>query len=146
MFSQIYLSKVLFLLCILSGYFLIQATAVKVKVNINEEKTKNEVIKVNNNSKNENKSGTLNEKIISNTNSSSTKDSNKLKENNSNIPSSSNPVNNTSKSQEKKTTFEEFSLSFSLNFFSEIGDKSFVSIILIYDQITPMLLFLVASF
>lgn len=45
----------------------------------------------------------------------------------------------------KKNSWEEFILSFSLNFFSEIGDKSFVSIILIYDQITPLLLFLVAS-
>jgi putative Ca2+/H+ antiporter (TMEM165/GDT1 family) len=45
----------------------------------------------------------------------------------------------------KKSTFEEFTLSFSLNFFSEIGDKSFVSIILMYDQITPMMLFLTAS-
>ena len=45
----------------------------------------------------------------------------------------------------KKSSFEEFTLSFSLNFFSEIGDKSFVSIILIYDQISPLMLFLTAS-
>jgi putative Ca2+/H+ antiporter (TMEM165/GDT1 family) len=39
---------------------------------------------------------------------------------------------------------QEFLLSFSLNFFSEIGDKSFVSIILVYNQISPYVLFMVA--
>jgi Ca2+/H+ antiporter, TMEM165/GDT1 family len=46
---------------------------------------------------------------------------------------------------QQKNYWQEFILSFSLNFFSEIGDKSFVSIILVYDQISPLLLFLVAS-
>jgi putative Ca2+/H+ antiporter (TMEM165/GDT1 family) len=45
-----------------------------------------------------------------------------------------------------KNFLEQFSLSFSLNFFSEIGDKSFVSIILVYDQISPAVLFFVAAF
>lgn len=46
----------------------------------------------------------------------------------------------------RKITFlQEFFLSFSLNFFSEIGDKSFVSIILVYNQITPFALFIIAS-
>jgi putative Ca2+/H+ antiporter (TMEM165/GDT1 family) len=54
---------------------------------------------------------------------------------------------NFNKSSIKNKNFlEQFSLSFSLNFFSEIGDKSFVSIILIYDQISPVILFFVASF
>lgn len=41
---------------------------------------------------------------------------------------------------------KEFLLSFSLNFFSEIGDKSFVSIILVYNQISTLALFFIATF
>lgn len=47
---------------------------------------------------------------------------------------------------EGQKTWKEFFLSFSLNFFSEIGDKSFVSIILVYNQISTIALFFIASF
>jgi putative Ca2+/H+ antiporter (TMEM165/GDT1 family) len=53
---------------------------------------------------------------------------------------------NSSRNNTIARSIEEFMMSFSLNFFSEIGDKSFVSIILVYNQISPLLLFIVSTF
>jgi putative Ca2+/H+ antiporter (TMEM165/GDT1 family) len=44
-----------------------------------------------------------------------------------------------------KASFKEFFLSLGLNFLSEIGDKSFICIILVYNQIPPFILFIVAA-
>ena len=46
----------------------------------------------------------------------------------------------------KNGFFHEFATSFSLNFFSEIGDKSFIAVFLLTNQVSWVTLFLVASF
>lgn len=51
-----------------------------------------------------------------------------------------------SKEKKELSGFAQFSKSFVLNFFSEIGDKSFLCIIFIYNQVSPCVLFVVASF
>ena len=64
------------------------------------------------------------------------------------ISHKNNTISQEKQAKEKKelSGFAQFSKSFVLNFFSEIGDKSFLCIIFIYNQVSPCVLFVVASF
>jgi putative Ca2+/H+ antiporter (TMEM165/GDT1 family) len=44
------------------------------------------------------------------------------------------------------STFQQFMMSFSLNMLAEVGDKSFVTLALLYNQVSNLHLFLIASF
>ena len=53
--------------------------------------------------------------------------------------------NNTSNMSNETSSFNAFSRSFFLNFFSELGDKSSICIIFLFKEVSPLVLFIVAS-
>lgn len=71
-----------------------------------------------------------------------------MRSSSNNDDSISSSKNNVKKNTNKNINigfFQEFLTSFSLNFFSEIGDKSFIAVFLLINQITWFTLFIVAS-